>query len=58
MDLTRVHYGESMVVLLAMSKPIRRISIHVVELAERGSRATPDDLIFSHLVEENEACLL
>jgi hypothetical protein len=40
---------------LAMSKLIRRVSMHVVELAERGAHATPVDLILSHLAEENEA---
>jgi hypothetical protein len=40
---------------LAMSKLIRRVSMRVVELAERGARATPVDLILSHLAEENEA---
>jgi hypothetical protein len=40
---------------LAMSKLIRRVSMHVIELAERGARATPVDLILSHLAEENEA---
>jgi hypothetical protein len=40
---------------LAMSKLIRRISMRVVELAECGAHATPDDLILSHLTEENEA---
>jgi hypothetical protein len=29
--------------------------MHVVELAERGDRATPIELILSHLAEENEA---
>jgi hypothetical protein len=29
--------------------------MHVVELAERGARTTPVDLILSHLAEEYEA---
>jgi hypothetical protein len=37
-----------------MSKLIRHVSMRVIELAERGARATPDDLIFSHLAEKNE----
>jgi hypothetical protein len=40
---------------LAMSRLIRRVSMCVVELAEHGARATPVDLILSHLAEENEA---
>jgi hypothetical protein len=32
--------------------------MRVIELAERGARATPDDLILSHLAEKNEACPL
>jgi hypothetical protein len=40
---------------LAMSEPIRRISTHVVELAERGAHAAPDDFILGHLAEKNEA---
>jgi hypothetical protein len=44
-----------MAALLAMGKLIRRISMRVVELAERGARVTPDNLILSHLAEENEA---
>jgi hypothetical protein len=43
---------------LAMSKLIRSVSMRVVELAERGARATPIELILSHLAEENEARLL
>jgi hypothetical protein len=43
---------------LAMSKLIRRVSMRVVELAERGARATPVDLILGHLAEENKARLL
>jgi hypothetical protein len=40
---------------LAMSKLIRSVSMRVVELAEHGARATPIELILSHLAEENEA---
>jgi hypothetical protein len=29
--------------------------MRVIELAERGARATPNDLILSHLAEKNEA---
>jgi hypothetical protein len=47
-----------MAVPLAMSKLVRRISMCVIELAERAARATPDDLILIHLAEENEARLL
>jgi hypothetical protein len=38
-----------------MSKLDRCISMHVVELAERGARTAPVDLILSHLAEEYEA---
>jgi hypothetical protein len=38
-----------------MSKLDRCVSMHVVELAERGARTTPVDLILSHLAEEYEA---
>jgi hypothetical protein len=30
------------------------ISMHTIELAERGVRATPVGLVLSHLVEEDE----
>jgi hypothetical protein len=40
---------------LAMSKLIWRISMRVVELAERGARGTSVDLVLSHLAKENEA---
>jgi hypothetical protein len=30
------------------------ISMHVVELAERGARLTPVDLVLGHLAEEDE----
>jgi hypothetical protein len=32
--------------------------MHVVELAERGARAAPVDLVLSHLAEEDETCPL
>jgi hypothetical protein len=38
-----------------MSKLDRCVSIHVVELAERGARTAPVDLILSHLAEEYKA---
>jgi hypothetical protein len=41
-----------------MSNLDRCISMHVVELAERGARTAPVDLILSHLAEEYEARLL
>jgi hypothetical protein len=44
-----------MAALLAMSELIKRVSMRVIELAERGARATPVDLILSHLAEEYEA---
>jgi hypothetical protein len=40
---------------LAMSKLTRRVSMRVIELTERGARATPVNLVLSHLAEENEA---
>jgi hypothetical protein len=43
---------------LVMSKLVQRVSMCIVELVECGARATPDDLILSHLAEENEARLL
>jgi hypothetical protein len=47
--------GESMAAPLAMSKLNRRIFMCVVELAERGARATSDVFILGHLAEENKA---
>jgi hypothetical protein len=38
-----------------MSKLNRCVSMHVVELAERGARTVLVDLILSHLAEEYEA---
>jgi hypothetical protein len=43
-----------MAALLAMSKLDRCVSMCVVELAERGARATPGVFILGHLAEENE----
>jgi hypothetical protein len=38
-----------------MSKLNRCVSMHIIELAERGARTVPVDLILSHLAEEYEA---
>jgi hypothetical protein len=43
-----------MAALLAANKLVRRISMHVVELAERGAHATPDSLLLGCPAEENE----
>jgi hypothetical protein len=40
---------------LAMSELVQRISMRVVELAERGAHAAPGDFVLSHLAEKNEA---
>jgi hypothetical protein len=40
---------------LAMSELIRRISMRVVELTERGAHAAPGDFILGHLAEKNKA---
>jgi hypothetical protein len=40
-----------------MSKFGRCVSMHVVELAERGARMVPVNLVLSHLAEEGEARL-
>jgi hypothetical protein len=37
-----------------MSKLGRCVSMHVVELAERGAHAAPVGLVLSHLAEEDE----
>jgi hypothetical protein len=37
-----------------MSKLGRCVSMHVVELAERGARTAPVGLVLSHLAEEDE----
>jgi hypothetical protein len=44
-----------MAALLAMRKLVRRVSMRVVELAERGAHAMPDGLLLGRLAEENEA---
>jgi hypothetical protein len=44
-----------MATLLAMNKLVRRVSMRVVELTERGSHATPDGLLLGRPAEENEA---
>jgi hypothetical protein len=38
-----------------MSKLGQCISMHIVELAERGARTVPVNLVLSHLAEEDEA---
>jgi hypothetical protein len=47
-----------MATLLAMGKLIWRVSMRVIELAERGAHATLNGLLLGHLAEENEARLL
>jgi hypothetical protein len=44
-----------MAMLLATDKLIRRVSMHIVELAERGAHATPDSLLLGRPAEENKA---
>jgi hypothetical protein len=44
-----------MAVLLAVDKLVRRISMRVVELMERGAHVTPSSLLPSRPAEENEA---
>jgi hypothetical protein len=44
-----------MAVLLAMSKLIRRVSMHVIELTECCAHATPNGLLLGRLAEENDA---
>jgi hypothetical protein len=44
-----------MAVPLAMNKFVRRVSMRVVELAERGAHATPDGLLLGRPAEEDEA---
>jgi hypothetical protein len=56
LDLARAHGDEAAPRVL--SKLDRCISMHVVELAERGARMAPVDLILSHLAEEYEARML
>jgi hypothetical protein len=47
-----------MAALLAADKLVRRISMHVVELAERGAHAAPGSLLLGRPAEENETRLL
>jgi hypothetical protein len=44
-----------MATLLAADKLVRRVSMRVVELAEHGAHATPDNLLLGRPTEENEA---
>jgi hypothetical protein len=44
-----------MATLLATDKLVRRKSMRVVELAERGAHAAPGSLLLGHPAEENEA---
>jgi hypothetical protein len=44
-----------MAALLAANKLVRRASMRVVELTERGARATPDSLLLGCPAEEDEA---
>jgi hypothetical protein len=44
-----------MAALLATDKLAWRASMRVVELAERGARATPDSLLLGRPAEEDEA---
>jgi hypothetical protein len=44
-----------MAVPLAMSKLVRRVSMRVIELVERGAHAAPGDFVLSHLAEKNKA---
>jgi hypothetical protein len=44
-----------MATLLAVDKLVRRISMRVVELAERGAHAAPGSLLLGRPAEENEA---
>jgi hypothetical protein len=53
LDLAKAHGDEA--APRVMSKLDRCISMHVVELTERGARTTPIDLILSRLAEEYEA---
>jgi hypothetical protein len=43
-----------MATLLAVDKLVRHISMHVVELAERGAHVTPGRLLPGRPAEENE----
>jgi hypothetical protein len=44
-----------MVALLAANKLVRRISMRIVELAERGAHAAPGSLLLGRPAEENKA---
>jgi hypothetical protein len=44
-----------MAALLATNKLVRRVSMRVVELTERGAHATPVSFLLSRPAEENEA---
>jgi hypothetical protein len=41
-----------------MSKLRRCISMHIIELAERGARTAPVGLVLSHLAKEDKTRLL
>jgi hypothetical protein len=56
LDPAWAHSSESMAAPLAMSKLHWRVSMCVVELAERGAHAAPGIFILGHLAEENKAC--
>jgi hypothetical protein len=47
-----------MAALLAADKLVRRVSMRVVELAERGAHAASGSLLLGRPAEENEACPL
>jgi hypothetical protein len=55
LDLARARRSESMAAPLAVSKLVRRVSMCVVELAERGAHAVSGVFILGHLAEEDEA---
>jgi hypothetical protein len=55
LDLAKAHGSESMAAPLAMSKLIRRISMRIIELAERGAHAAPSDFVLGYLAEKNKA---
>jgi hypothetical protein len=55
LDLARARGNESIAALLAADKLFWRVSMHVVELAERGTRATPGGLLLGRLAEVNKA---
>jgi hypothetical protein len=47
-----------MAALMAADKLVQRVFMRVVELAECGAHATPDNLLLGRPAEENEACPL